>query len=315
MNIVTGKKQAIQLAGAGMISVLLMTGCTKDVRTFRDIHFIYTTDPTQERLDNLGNPADVPAGHAVQSPDMQLMSIHYIEVTADATTLFKEGALLYQAPETDAGGDKAIDFSQSNRTAPGAEFLQVNLERLPPGTYSYIRASVAYQQYSVLFDVHNIPGIGTLADQSGVLASFVGYRTYITDLTIQNLTTPINANRDQGFWGFETLFTDDLAAFNAIYTGQSPAGATTVVNPIDATSPVPEGSCVVTGAFAEPLVVTGEETGELSITLHFSTNGSFEWIDTDGDEVWDVDALDPGQTEQVIDMGLRGMIATWEWLE
>ena len=104
-----------------------------------------------------------------------------------------------------------------------------------------------------------------------------------------------------------------MADYNAIYTGQSPAGATTVVNPIDATSPVPAGSCVITGAFSEPLIINGDETGELYISLSFSNNQSFEWVDTNGNGQWDIDATNPENTESVTDMGLRGMIPSWEW--
>ena len=95
--------------------------------------------------------------------------------------------------------------------------------------------------------------------------------------------------------------------------GESPAGATTVVNPIDATSPVPAGSCVITGAFSEPLIINGDETGELYISLSFSNNQSFEWVDTNGNGQWDIDATNPENTESVTDMGLRGMIPSWEW--
>lgn len=305
----------LRLLNAALIASLILTACSKDVRTFSDIHFSLVFDAEQQRLDNLGNPSEIPTGHAAQIPDMQFMSIHYLEISQDETVPFKGGALLFQAPETEVGGAGAIDFAQSKLAIEGEDFLQVNVERLPPGTYEYVRASVAYQQFGVAFDLHNIPVVGSMTDQTGVLASFVGYRTYIGDLTIQNLTTSINQNKDQGFWGFETLFAEPYTDYNAIYTGQSPAGSTTVVNPIDATSPIPNGSCVVTGAFTEPLVIMGDEAGELYITLSFSINNSFEWIDTDADGKWDIDALDPGQTEEVVDMGVRGLIPEWSWKE
>lgn len=296
-----------------LIVMLTLSACNKDVRTFNDIHFSFEFDATQERLDNLGNPSTVPAGHATQTPDFKLMSVHYIELSQDQFTPFKEGTVLYLARETDEGGEGAIDFDSSLVAGAGSDFLKINLERLVPGTYEYVRVSVAYQQYTINYNVNNIPIIGNLPDQSGTVASFIGYRTYIRDLNIENLTTPIYANKPQGFWGFETLFTGDLADYNAIYTGQSPAGATTVVNPIDATSPVPAGSCVITGRFAEPLVINGDETGELYITFSFSINESFEWVDTNGNGAWDIDASNAENTEQVTDMGLRGLIPNWEW--
>lgn len=295
--------------------VILLFSCNKEVKNFNDIHFILEFDADQIRLDNFGNPSVVAAGNAAQTPGMNLMSVHYIEMIENEFIQFREGVILYTAPQTDAGGDEAIDFDEAQISGAGVDFVKINLERLPAGTYKYIRVSVAYQNYDVQYNVNAIPGFGDLPDQTGTLASFIGYNTYIHDLTVKNLTTTINANKLQGFWAFETLFTDALAPYNEIYTGQSPAGATTVVNPIDATSAVPEGSCVITGAFAEPLIIDGTETSELYIYLSFSINDSFEWIDINGNDKWDIDASVPENNEAVTDMGLRGLIPVWEWKE
>jgi len=303
----------ILLVLSGVASLLFLGSCNKDVRTFSDVHFSFSFDPDQERLDNFGDPVGIEVGHAVQDPAMQLLSVHYIELIENEFTQLGDGAVLYKAPETTIGGEVAIDFDQSALAASGEEFLKVNLEKLPAGSYKYIRASVAYQQYGISYDVHNVPLTGSLEMQSGNVASFIGYRTYIRDLNMENLTIPVNANKEQGFWGFETLFTDILEPYNGIYTGQAPEGATTVVNPLNATSPIPAGSCVITGQFPETLEVSGTESEELYIVLSFSTNGSFEWIDTDIDGRWDIDAGNPDNTEQVTDMGLRGMLPEWEW--
>jgi len=91
-----------------------------------------------------------------------------------------------------------------------------------------------------------------------------------------------------------------------ITSGQAPEGATTVVNPIFSTSPIPQGSCVVTGAFVPgKLTVTGNESGDIIIEVSFSTNKSFEWQDVVPDGRWE-----PSKGEQVVDMGIRGMIPT-----
>jgi hypothetical protein len=39
--------------------------------------------------------------------------------------------------------------------------------------------------------------------------------------------------------------------------------------------------------------------------MSLSTNNSFEWNDSNGNGKWDVD---PGSFENVVDMGLRGLI-------
>ena len=57
-------------------------------------------------------------------------------------------------------------------------------------------------------------------------------------------------------------------------TGQAPAGATTVPNPIFASSPIPQGSCLVTGEFETPLVINGDETEDIVVVLSVSTKRS-----------------------------------------
>jgi hypothetical protein len=96
-----------------------------------------------------------------------------------------------------------------------------------------------------------------------------------------------------------------------MYDGQS--AKTTVVNP-NPLSPIPAGSCLVTGQFYktgmginQPLVITGSETSDIIITVSLSTNKSFEWT-----EVGTPDGLfQPEAGETVVDMGLRGVIAKY----
>ena len=89
--------------------------------------------------------------------------------------------------------------------------------------------------------------------------------------------------------------------------GQAPAGATTVVNPLFASSPIPAGSCLVTGAFETPLSITGNETEDVTVILSVSTNQSFEWTDPDGNGQYD-----PLDGDVPVDMGLRGLKAMVE---
>ena len=114
-------------------------------------------------------------------------------------------------------------------------------------------------------------------------------------------TVPVNGNRKQGYWGFKSIA--------GVVSGQSPEGATTVPNPLAGTSPIPAGSCVVTGNFDAPLVITGNETEDLTLTMSLSVNNSFEWIDRNGNNHWDVD---PNADEQVVDMGLRGLKPSYQ---
>lgn len=133
----------------------------------------------------------------------------------------------------------------------------------------------------------------------GRLASFVGFNTYINDYVINAESVTVDDDKLQGYWGFEA----DVFGSPYVTTGQAPAGATTVPNPLFATSPIPAGSCVVTGEFQDPLVITGSETEDIVVILSLSCNQSFEWVDGNANGKYE-----PSLGENVVDMGLRGLI-------
>jgi len=255
-----------------------------------------TTDPSQERLNNLGQPSVIPAGHAAQSPVCKKISAHYLEFTPDMYTALGAGEVVYHAPETTAGGANAIDFSKAKVVAPGEVFFEMPLKDFSPGTYEWVRASLLYQNGDVQFTTSGL-------DLVGRLACFVGFNTYISNYTINTQSVTVNDDQLQGYWGFETT----VLGIPYVTSGQAPAGAVTVPNPLFATSPIPQGSCVVTGSFAQPLVITGNETQDVVVTLSLSTNQSFEWVDSNANGKWE-----PQSNEQVVDMGFRGLIPYWE---
>jgi len=253
--------------------------------------FKFKFDSTQVRLDNLGNPSVVPSNHGAQSPRFNTMSAHYIEITPNQFTLPGAGAVLYHAPETTAGGANAIDFSQSNAVGNGETFYTIPLKDVNPGTYEWLRVSLAYQNYDI--DLR-YTWSGLNFDITGTLASFIGYNTYINNFQIMDSTLAVNSNKLQGFWAFETIY--------GVNQGQTPAGATTVPNPLFATSPIPQGSCLVTGDFENPLVITGNETNDIVVIVSLSTNNSFEWIENSTPGYFE-----PAAGDAVVDMGIRGM--------
>jgi hypothetical protein len=67
-------------------------------------------------------------------------------------------------------------------------------------------------------------------------------------------------------------------------------------------SPIPQGSCVVTGQFLNPLVITGNETQDIVVTVSLSTNKSFEWLENSTPGYYE-----PALGDVVVDMGVRGM--------
>lgn len=283
----------------GLFLILVTTfsffSCEDEDDTVNEPYLIvkFQFDPNQARLNNLGQPATIPSGHAAQSPDFSKISAHYFELAPTAFTQLTEGTVLYHADETTQGGSVAIDFSKAVIVSEGEVFLKIPLSQVAQGNYEYVRVSLAYQEYNI--SVRN-----NGADYQGKLASFVGYNNYITTHTLGNNSFPVNGNRLQGYWAFAL---NDLPYASS---GQAPAGATTVPNPIASTSPIPSGSCVVTGKFAQNLIINGSETRDVVITLSLSTNNSFEWQEVTVDGKYE-----PSIGENVVDMGLRGLIPSY----
>lgn len=277
------------LLSVGIFSV----SCSEDDASEPMLLVKFKFDKKQIRLNNLGQPSTIPAGNAAQSPNFNSISAHYIEFAQNSTIQLGNGVVVYHAPETTIGGSSAIDFDQSKVVGEDELFLKIPLSQLNAGTYEWLRVSLSYQNYEINIRSNN-------ADYTGTLASFVGFNTYISSFNIGNNFFNINENKTQGFWavGFNN---QPIEA-----SGQAPANATTVSNPLAATSPIPAGSSVVTGKFPTHLVITGNETKDVMVTISLSANNSFEWIDVIPDG-----KFEPTANENVVDMGLRGMIPTF----
>jgi hypothetical protein len=195
----------------------------------------------------------------------------------------------------------AILFDQNVRVGDGETFFSIPITDVTPGTYEWLRVSLAYQNYDINYRV-GPPSVPTTYDGVGTIAAFIGYRTYITNYIIKTQSIAVNAEKLQGYWGLET----NITGFGVYTTvGQAPPGATTVPNPLFASSPIPAGSCVVTAAFSSPLVITGNETQDVVVQVSLSINKSFEWIESGGNNLYE-----PMGGDTVIDMGVRGMIPT-----
>lgn len=277
-----------------LIAALPFFSCSSDNAPEEPMLIIkFQFDENQARLNNLGQPSTVAAGNAAQSPIFNTISAHYMELAPNAFTQIGQGTIIYHAPETNLGGASAIDFDQSKIVSEGETFLKIPLSEIASGSYEWMRVSLSYQNYQINIRHQNI-------DYTGTLASFVGYNTYISEFNIGNNIFQVDGNRTQGYWAF--------GLNNQPYSssGQAPANATTVPNPIATTSPIPQGSCVVTGRFASNLVINGNETDDVVITLSLSINNSFEWHEVTADG-----KFEPSIGENVVDMGLRGLIPSY----
>jgi hypothetical protein len=278
-------------------SIFFFMSCKKNndtPTTTNDLVFTFKFDSTQQRLNNIGQLANgLLAGRAAQSPIFNGMSVHYIELAKDEFTPLGSGVVVYKAAETTAGGASAIDFSKAIVAGDNQVFHKAGLINIPPGDYKYLRMSIAYQNLNIKYKFNsNI--------LTGTVAGFIGFNTYVGNLVLNNVNIPVNANKLQGYWAFES---------NGFTTmGQAPAGATTVPNPIFATSPIPQGSCVVTAhfingsGFIAPLKITGNENADVNVKVSLSTNKSVEWNEVTADGL-----LEPSLGENIADMGIRGM--------
>jgi len=276
----------------GLISILLFS-CSNDddsttpiPETEPQLIVKFKFDDTQVRLDNFGLPETITVGNAAQSPNFNMMSAHYIEFAPTAFTALGAGEIIYKGDETMVGGSNAVDFQSAKVVTENEVFLSIPLSSILAGTYEWTRISLTYQNYDIDFLYQG-------NDYTGTLASFVGFNNYITSHQVNTQTVVVNDNKLQGYWAFETLGT----------TSEGNAPATTVPNPLSATSPVPAGSCVVTGEFAGGLTITGNETENVVITISLTTNNSFEWTEVTADGKFEPDA-----GEQVVDMGFRGLV-------
>jgi hypothetical protein len=272
--------------------------------------FKFKFDSTQARLNNFGNPAPLTTGHGAYSPVFHKMAAHYIELAPGDMTALGAGSVLYHATETTAGGSTAIKFNKSVVVRENVQFYSIPLNQLTPGTYKWLRLSLSYQNYTIPYKANAIPGshIG-----SGTVASFLGYKTYVTqykikdkDMVPSSSVGGPSVNHPQGYWGFETY----IAGYGYyMLDGQAPSGSTTVVNPNFTNSPIPAGSCVVTAQFTDMastnqvLTITGAETQDIIVTVSLSTNKSFEWVEQTADGHYQ-----PEIGEVPTDMGVRGMI-------
>ncbi len=288
---------------------LFTTSCQKEVNnpagTGANLVLKFKFDSTQARLGNTGQPATVAAGNAAQNPSFNAMSAHYAELAPSAITLLGGGAVIYKAPETTIGGASAIDFAQAKLAGNNGVFLTIPISSIAADDYEYLRLSLAYQNFDAkLYIDTTVSGVVIKDEFPVTMAGFIGFNTYIKSVQIKNNTLNVNSNKLQGFWAAEGNVSVGGTTYTTVESGQAPAGATTVPNPLFASSPVPAGSCVVTGAFAGgKLTITGQETADVVIEVSLSINKSFEWKEVVVDGKWQ-----PAKGENVVDMGIRGMV-------
>ena len=88
-------------------AVIPFCSCSEDKAEEPMLIIKFQFDENQARLNNLGQPATIPAGNAAQTPVFNTISSHYIEMAPNANTQIGQGTILYHAPETNIGGSDA----------------------------------------------------------------------------------------------------------------------------------------------------------------------------------------------------------------
>lgn len=297
-----------------LIGAVTLASCKKDKdepkkETGPYLIMTFDMDSTMARYDNFGNPVSVPPGNAAQSPKMHLIAAHYVEFTPNEYTMLGDGDVVYNSPKTSSiPGQGAIIFDDLKQVKNGGTFLKIPLKDVKAGSYNYLRISIAYENYDITYHydtTYTINGVDypVVGDAVGTLANFIGFNNYITKYTIKNNTVSVNGDKSQGYWGFESSIEAYGNNYPILTTGDVPAGSTTVPNVLGNTSPIPAGSCIITGDFANgPFTITGDETKDVKINVKVSTNDGFEWKDKNGNGKYD-----PLKGEHPVDMGVRGI--------
>ena len=292
------------------LTVIVLFSCSSDDEISPQellLNITFIMDSNAARLDNLGDPVSVPSGNAAQSPDFGILGLHFIGLNPDKFTPYDNGVTVFSSPTTEEGGIAAIDFeSELFLTEPDNKF-SIPLNNIASGEYEYFRNSIGFQKYNITYNLGGASanpdwpsGLNDDIDIDGTLASFLGYNTYIENYMIVNQTVDVNANKLQGYFGLESNGIIGGQQISELTEGNAPQ--TTVPNPIDDTSPVPAGSCVVTGKFPEALIIPENPTEDINIQVIISINKSFEWQDGNGNNKYE-----PLLDEQVVDMGTRGV--------
>lgn len=264
------------------------------------LRFRMRLDSTQQRLNNIGEPANMPIQHRAQNPRFNSIAVHYIELASSPYTLLGEGLVLYQTASTTQGGGQAILFDSLVMVKDNEVFFEIPLSQVPVGEYSWIRVSLAYQNYDISFRV-GPPQVPVTLNGTASIASFIGYNTFIKSHLVNTLSETLNSNKLQGYWAFEA----NIPGYPPqLSSGQAPAGATTVPNPLWQSSPIPAGSCVVTGPFDQVLNIRPVGKEDIEVVVSLSTNQSFEWKESSGNNVFE-----PLAGDTVVDMGIRGLIS------
>jgi len=267
------------------LPAFLIFSCSNDETSREEPMLIvkFQFDNDYERLDNLAAAYPVTPGHAAQTPIINKVAAHFLELAPDKFTKLGEGTVLYHAPETSQGGEKAIDFSQAKLVGAGDTFIKIPLSKVASGNYNWVRLSLSYQNLGLRF-------LQSGREYTGTMANFPGFRTFIGSHAIGNNFFEINANKEKGYWAF-ALDNNPFSAEGQSLNEHSTSGSTTSAA---------ADSNVISGKFLKEFQITGSETKDVVVTLSLSTANSFVWREVNFDG-----RFEPSAGEVISDVGFR----------
>ena len=125
-----------------MALIVSVSACKKDKGEAEpQLIFKVKLDPQQPRLDVMGNPSVMPAGHAAQNPEFNFVALHSIELVPNKFTQFEQGICLlcqkyhakwscqFRRTQQIENGDVVSQFSQQGYSG-SYEYLFVWLIRI-----------------------------------------------------------------------------------------------------------------------------------------------------------------------------------------
>ncbi|MEO8087058.1 MAG: hypothetical protein ABI763_09575 [Bacteroidota bacterium] len=265
------------------IPILVISSCKdkeilpdKTVNPPASIEIFIHIDSLQDRLDNFGNPANIPTNHGTLSPKFNSVSIFKIELLDDSTENFNSGLIIYQSSDRVElhDGDSQLEYFYGNQL---------------PRQFKFIRVYFNDQNYH--FDLkYN----GNIID--GTLLSFLWPNNYSSSFHIKDSIVNNDSIVHEGKWFLELGSTN-----NPVLNGEVvPLSNITQPNVLYQEWPVPSSMYVVTCPINP--IFSIDKFEHKSFVLSISSNKCFEWV-----EHSDPAFFEPFDGDTIVDVGIRGL--------
>lgn len=249
---------------------------------------------------NLASPYILQPGHAAQSPTVLALALEQIELLSEASTLAGKGVMLYTAPQTSCAGAQyylPTNYCKLHLIGDSEIVFSLALNAVPPGTYKWLRLSVAYSEMKI------VSRSTSSGNGPSTFAGFYGESVYLTKIKTQNsvLFPKTTVPKQRRYY----MFYQEVFGQALQLEGYAPRQSIFNENPM----PTYNNNIYVeftdlSGNTAKPLLVTGNETTNLEVQLIFGTDKLFEWQEKTADGIFQ-----PEIGETVYDFGFRNLKA------